>query len=296
MHPVVRACLIAVPSMLLAAAGHPASARAPQDVQTKMALVTVIADATGPIRDLKAQDFVVTEDNQKRRVLTAELAEEPLSIALLVDTSTPPMGAQYPTQDLRTALGAFVKTVHARSPDARISIADFGGAAVTRLPFTSKGADIDAVIGKLYQNPQSQAVMIEAIVDASKQLGEQPAPRRAIVSVDFNSSEGSADRSMKPAVEGAHKSGVTLWPVSVRGTAQSSPNREEVLNKITQANGGLRLTPIDATGLQAALQTVANSLGSQYSVTFERTGGGTPKTTKFETTRGAKVLRTPWMR
>jgi VWFA-related protein len=261
-----------------------------------MALVTVIADATGPIRDLKAQDFVVTEDNQKRRVVSAELAEDPLSIVLLVDTATPPPGLAYPTQDLRTSIAAFAKAVHARSPEAKISIADFGGAAVTRLPFTSKGPDIDAAIGKLYQNPQSQAVLIEAIVDASKQLGEQPPPRRAIVSIDFNSSEASADRSMKPAVEAAHKAGVTLWPVSVRGTAASPPNREEVLNKITQANGGLRLTSIDASGLQSALQTVANSLGSQYSVTFERPGGGTPKTTRFETTRGAKVQRTPWMR
>jgi hypothetical protein len=215
---------------------------------------------------------------------------------LLIDTSQPPMGMQYPTQDVRAAVAAFVKTVHARNPGAQISIGDFGGAAVTRVGFTTKPAELDAVIGKIYPNHQSQAVMLEALVDAAKRLGEQPAPRRAIVSLDFNSSEGSPDRLMKTAIEATHKSGVTLWPVSVRGTALSPPNREDVLNRITQANGGLRLTPVEASGLQPALQTFANSLASQYSVTFVRMGGDTPNKTTFETTRGAKVLRTPWMR
>lgn len=296
MNHVARACLIAVPSMLLAAAGPPVAALSTQTPETKMALVTVVADANGPIRNLTAKDFVVVEDGKKRQVASAELAEEPLSIALLIDTSQPPMGTQYPTQDVRTSVAAFVRTVHARSPDAQISIADFGGAAVTRVGFTSKPAELDAVIGKIYPNHQSQAVMLEALVDAAKRLGERPAPRRAIVSVDFNSSEGSPDRLMKTAIEATYKSGVTLWPVSVRGTALSPPNREDVLNRITQANGGLRLTPVEASGLQPALQTFANTLASQYSVTFVRMSGDSPKTTTFETTRGAKVLRTPWMR
>ena len=38
-----------------------------------------------------------------------------------------------------------------------------------------------------------------------------------------------------------------------------------------------------------------NSLASQYTVSFTR-GGDKPKVTKFETTRGAKVQATPWMR
>ena len=41
---------------------------------------------------------------------------------------------------------------------------------------------------------------------------------------------------------------------------------------------------------------VANSLTSQYTITFVRPGGGNPKTTKIETSKGAKVLLTPWMR
>lgn len=262
----------------------------------KAALVTVVADAAGPVRDLAAKDFVVTEDNQKREVVNAEIARDPLAIALLVDTSLPPMGVTPPVQDLRTALSTFVKTIQNGSLGAKIALAEFAGASVPKTGFDDRQEDLAAAIARLYPNQQPHAVLIEALVDAAKRLGEQPPPRRAIVSVDFNTQEASADRTMKDAAEAVHKAGATLWSVSVRGTAPSPDNREEVLNKITKANGGLRLTPVSASGLEPNLKIVAFSLLSQYTVTFMRPDGANPKTTKFETTRGAKVQLTPWMR
>jgi hypothetical protein len=292
----VRLFLAVALSMPLVFTGRPIGAGTAQTPETKSALVTVVADSNGPFRGLTAQDFIVTEDGRKRPVVSAELAAEPLSIALLIDTTQPPMGKPLETRDIRSSLSAFVKAIQTHTRDAKISIAEFAGASVMRVDFTSKTAELDAVIGKLYPNHQSQGVLLEALVDASKRLGEQPPPRRAIVTVDFNSTEASAERTMKTAVEGVHKAGATLWPVSVRGTVLSSPIREEVLNKVTEANGGVRFMPINASGLEASLRSVAHSLASQYNVTFVRPGGDTPRTTKFETTRGFKVRPSPWMR
>jgi len=285
------------------------SVRALPQGQQKVALVTVVADASGRSKDLTAKDFVVTEDNAKREVVDAQLADDPLSIALLIDTTQPPMGAIPPTQDLRTAVTSFIRTVQAAEPTAKFSITETAGAAVTAVPFTTKFDDLQTAIGRLVPNQPRGAVLLEALIDASKRLGEQPPPRRAIVSVDFNSLEASAERSLKDAVEAVHKAGATLWPVSVRGSGtggtdltgmkssfQPSPIREEAFNKITQANGGMRLQPVDAPGLEPNLKIVANSLTSQYTITFVRSGGGNPKTTKIETSKGAKVLLTPWMR
>ena len=276
--------------------------------QQKVALVTVVADANGSIKDLTAKDFIVTEDNNKREVVDAQLADDPLSVALIIDISQPPMGVIPPTQDLRTAVASFVRTIQAGSPSAKISLSEVGGAAVTPVNFTAKFEELEKGINHLVPGDARQAVLLEALVDASKRLGEQPPPRRAIVSVDFTSQEGSAERSLKEAVEAVHKVGATLWPVSVRGSAtgttdasgmrstfQPSQIREEAFNKITQANGGMRLQAVDAPGLGPNLKIVANSLNSQYTITFVRTGGN-PKSTKIETTRGAKVLLTPWMR
>jgi len=59
----------------------------------RAALVTVIADAGTPIRELTARDFVVKEDGRKAEVVDAKLSKDPLSIALLIDISQPPRGA-----------------------------------------------------------------------------------------------------------------------------------------------------------------------------------------------------------
>ena len=44
------------------------------------------------------------------------------------------------------------------------------------------------------------------------------------------------------------------------------------------------------------LKSVANSLLSQYTVTFTRPVNTTVKSTQMETAKGGKVLLTPWMR
>ena len=308
---IIRPYAAVVVALAAAASLLNTSVRALPQGQQKVALVTVVADANGRIKDLTAKDFVVMEDNARREVVDVQPADDPLSIALLIDTTQPPMGMIPPTQDLRTAVTTFIRTIQAAEPAAKISITETAGAAVTPVDFTTRFADLEKAIGRLVPNQPRGAVMLEALVDAGKRLGEQPPPRRAIVSVDFNSLEGSADRSLKDAVEAVHKAGATLWPVSVRGSAtntpasdvagvrtgvQTSPIREEAFNKITQANGGMRLQPVDAPGLEPNLKIVANSLTSQYTITFVRPNGGNPKTTKIETSKGAKVLLTPWMR
>src|SRR4051812_43086272 len=52
----------------VACAAAAIAARTPQD-QNKVALVTVVADQSGRMKDLTAKDFVVTEDNAKRDVV-----------------------------------------------------------------------------------------------------------------------------------------------------------------------------------------------------------------------------------
>jgi hypothetical protein len=137
-------------------------------------------------------------------------------------------------------------------------------------------------------------VLIEAMVDAGAKLATRPAPRRAIVSIDFRSQEGSAEQSVKKAGESIKKSGATVWAISI-GNGNSAPSRESVLNGVTQGSGGLRLTAFEPSALGGLLTQVANTLLSQYTVTFAHPGSGQVKDLTMEA-KGGKVLPTPWMR
>ena len=281
--------LVAVPIAGLAAPPR-------QDVVPKTALVTVVAEARGPVANLGPRDFVVREDRATRAVLDVRPATEPLFITLLIDTIRPPTGVLAATQDFRRGLAAFVSTIKGGNPDAQFAILDYAGATVTAIDFTAQAPMLHGYIQGLFPNRQADAVLIEAVVEGARKLGDKPSPRRAIVVVDFNARDSSAVQAMQQAAWTVHKSGATVWTVAVRTTSATSSHREEVLNVVTRSSGGTRQTIIDASGLEAMLKGVANSLLSQYTVTFTRPVNATVKSTQMETAKGGKVLMTPWMR
>jgi hypothetical protein len=281
--------LVAVPIAGLAAPPR-------QDVVQKTALVTVVAEARGPVPNLGPRDFVVREDRATRAVLDVRPATEPLFITLLIDTIRPPTGVLAATQDFRRGLAAFVSTIKGGNPDAQFAILDYAGATVTAIDFTAQAPMLHGYIQGLFPNRQADAVLIEAVVEGAKKLSDKPSPRRAIVVVDFNARDSSAVQAMQQAAETVYKSGATVWTVAVRTTSATSSHREEVLNVVTRSSGGTRQTIIDASGLEAMLKNVANSLLSQYTVTFTRPVNATVKSTQMETAKGGKVLMTPWMR
>lgn len=267
-----------------------------REVVQKTALVTVVAEARGPVADLGARDFVVREDRTQRDVLDARPATEPIFVTLLIDTIRPPAGILAPTQDYRRGVAAFVSSLKAGNPDAQIAILDYAGAPVTAIDFTSEGPTLDRFIQRLFPNRQADAVVIEAVLEGAKKLGDKPSPRRAIVIVDFSWRDASSVESMQQAEQMVNRAGATVWTVSVRTNSSSSNNREEVLNAVTRSSGGRRLTIVEPSGLESALKSVANSLLSQYTVTFTRPVGATVQATQMETAKGGRVLMTPWMR
>ena len=264
-------------------------------LEEKAAVVTVLAESGTPIRDLTAADFVVKEGGRKLDVVEAQLVKAPLSVLLLLDGSQHTRGLP-PTNELRAAVTTFVKTVFDASPDANIAVWQFASGTTIVADFTSSPAQLNAAVSRLFFNQQTTAALLETLEGAGEAMARRPGPRRAIVTVDFDSPDGSALGRIQPAADSVTNSGATLWALSVRQQGASNPNREEVLEKVTKGSGGQRYSIVTATALEPRLKSVAATLASQYLVTFNRTGTGALKTLTFETTKGAKVLATPFMR
>ena len=272
--------------------GRPAAERPAE----RAVLVTVIAEAGTPIRDLSAKDFIVKEDGKKRDVVSGSLATDQLNVALMLDVAQPPRGAALPVQELRTAAATFVKTIHGVNPDAQIALWQVASAPIATVDFTNKTDDLASAISKLFPNQQSTTVLLEAIEAVGKQLAEKRTSRRAMVTVDFNSPEGSAGGTLQKAADSVTNCGATLWSASVRPGAVTSPNREELLDRMTKVSGGRRFSGGDASALEGMLKKIAASLTSQYVVTFMSPGDGPARSTTYDTVGGAKVLPTPFMR
>jgi VWFA-related protein len=284
-------CIAIGAVILLVSEGVPAAR-----IVERVALVTVVAEAGTPVRDLTTADFVVKEDGRKREVTDARLATDQLNVALMLDVAQPPRGAALPTKELRTAAATFVKTIHNVNPDARIALWQVASAPIVTVDFTSKTDDLTNAIELLFPNQQSGAVMLEAVLAAGKQLAEKRTSRRALVTVDFNSPERSSEDTLQKAADSVTNSGATFWSASIRPGPGTSQNREELLDRMTKVSGGRRFSGSDAMAIDSMLKKIAASLTSQYVVTFTSPNDAPARATTFETTRGPKVLATPFMR
>lgn len=259
----------------------------------KLAMVTVVTEAKPAA--LTPADFRITEEKDTLDVVEAVPATDPLSVVLLVDTALPSDGAAA-TPEMRKALNSFVATLLDGDPSAQIALYQVSNAALPVKPFTTSRAGLEAAINVIASGTPPASAMLEGVVTAAKILSERPAPRRAIVAIGIGTAEGT---SLQPKIvaDAVKQSGATLWVVSVQGAADASlSNRDTVWTRATEETGGLRQNIVQATRLQGRLQMVANSLLSQYFLKMTRKKDGAMKPLKGQTTQGAPVLFTRWMR
>jgi len=260
-----------------------------------LGLVTVFADSGKPAAGLSRVDFTITEGKDVVEVVDAQPAKDPLSVVLLADRALAPDGSAV-TSELRKALTTFVGAVLAAEPSAQIALYQVSNAAVPVKDFTGSRADLEAGITVIASGMPSGSAMLEGVVTAAKRVGERPAPRRAIVAVAMGTEEGT---SMQPkaVTDAVRQSGATLWVVALQGVAESQlTNRDAVWTKATEDTGGLRQNVVQGSQLESHLQSVANSLVSQYYLKMVRKGNGAVKVFKGQTSQRSQVLFTHWMR
>ena len=269
----------------------------------KSIIVTVLDKSGTPVHDVQPADLAVQEDGATREVTAVRPAVDPMVIALLADNTSPTMGKNAPTQELRKALTAFVTTIQGASPDTQISLWQFAGQGVMTVKPTVKTDDLLKTIKRMFPDKQTGGVLLEALVDASKEISKKmQGPRRVIVSVSFNSPEVSAVEPSSVA-ETMHKAGVSYWAVSIQSNADASTSsqgstasREVILDRVTAASGGMRITGVDPSALESQVKSVADALLSQYVVTYASPDGApAPGRITAVSRKGAKVLTSPWV-
>jgi hypothetical protein len=280
-----RACFLAASVILaLAVVRGDASAQA-------SLLVTVLAPAKGPVADLTAKDFKVSDGKQTIAVSAAERVMLPLSIELIVENTLGPMESAPPTYQLRTSLLTFAKVIRTGSANAKIGLFTDAGAAVPMIDLNGSAADLDNFIAHFAPVHQGSGALLEALLDAARVLAEEPPsrPRRQIVMIDFAAPDPTTKAEVMNIERAVSQSGATVWSVSVAGSRPETPQREVMLDGLTKDTGGHRQSIVGASGLENQLKVIANSLLSQYTIQIARPAGDR-KLLKVETTKGKALF------
>lgn len=239
-----------------------------------------VLDANGkPVKDMVADDILLREDGTDRQVVAVKPAAQPISVAVLIDTA---QGARvtdaYGTpeeyvRDLRVAVSAFAHQLLGQSPNATVSLMEFGQAAITMVKYTSDLAEFDKGVNHIVSRPGVASVLSEALEASNKDLAGRPGGRKAIVSLNLEPSNEQSFENGKAIGEAFRKSGAQLWSVSVQRGGLKNSKRDIVLNDFAKLSGGQRDFVVGISAVEGILKGYADALVYQYEVVFKRPEG-----------------------
>jgi hypothetical protein len=262
----------------------------------KSIFITALDENGRPAPGVTADDIAIREDNQDRAVVEVKRASQPISVAFLIDTALSSRVSDHYgtpdeyTRDLRVAASAFAHQLLTLTPDAQVSLMEFGQAAVTTVKYTSDLTEYDKGVNKIVARAGIGSVLGEALTQANKDLAERPSGRRAVVSVNIEPSDEQSIENANPIKDAFRKSGAQLWAVSVHRGQLKNAGRDVVLNDFAKLTGGQRDFIVDISAMENILKAYAGALALQYEVVYKRPENAkNVKAIQVGNTKGLKI-------
>lgn len=239
----------------------------------KSLYVSVVDSAGLPVADLGPSDFMVREDNVAREVLSVRPAEEPMQIALLVDTS---QVARNDISFMRSALPPFVTALtnpNESGAKNQIALIGFGERPTVLTEYTSNPAELQKGIDRIWPQTGSGPYFVDAVFEAVEAFKKREATRPVIVAIVAEGRELSY-RQYDQVLEPLRASTAPLYALMVgtpfTSVSTEARNREMVLDKGTTDTGGRRDQLLAPSALGDRLSLLAKQLLHQYKVTYAR--------------------------
>jgi VWFA-related protein len=268
----VALTVIGVAVVLAALSGSRRTAAQTQAIQ-KSLYVSVVNDAGAPVPDLGIADFIVKEDNTPREVLGVREADDPMTIALLVDTS---QMARNDISHMRTALPSFVTTLtnpNERGEKNQISLIGFGERPTILTDYTSSPDQLKKGIDRIWAQQGSGPYFVDAVYEVVEAFKKRETARPVIVAIVAEGRELSY-RQYDQVLDPLRASGAPLYALMLGSPSGSisdeARNRNMVLDKGTTDTGGRRDQVLAPSALKDRLTLLAAQLLHMYRVTYAR--------------------------
>jgi hypothetical protein len=281
---------------VLTAAAVVFAAAAPR-AQSPMQIYASVVDAAGaPVTDLQPGDFEVREGGQVRKLMSATLANEPMRIALLVDTSEE---AGEAINHFRNGLAAFVGEIPAPHEIALISI---GRQLRVRVQPTADRAKISEGVNNLFPDGGA-TVLVDAMRESYNRFlrkAENRWPVFVVVTTDGPDNSGTRDDEYERFIRELQAAGATAHMMIVR-TRGSGVAGQVGLN-LRDYTGGLLEQIAVANALAEQMKALgervaahAKEMASHYKVRFVPDGKDPKATIEVHVARaGVQVALSPW--
>lgn len=268
----------------------PADAEAVERIESDVTnLLLTAKDLKGRfVTTLKQDDLRVLEDGVPQQVsLFERQTDEPVSLALLVDTSA---SQEKVMQDEKDAASAFVRSVLRPGKDSA-SVVSFTGITRIDQPLTRDTDRLLAAISRLKveytadnpicrdENASEQEVLRcrtgvwdTIVLSIQEVLAKTPERTRRAIILLSDGDDTSSKLRIYQAVEYAVRNDTVVYSIGIRDKHfRDGEMRRDFLRDISEQTGGRAFFPKDPADLSAVFAQIQDELRSQYLISYTPT-------------------------
>ncbi len=257
-------CLLLLASTLPSVPGQESTFKV--NVRLVRLLVTVKDNAGRLIGSLNKGDFTVTDNDVKQEVAVFERrTEQPLSVALLVDTSASTgIELKYELDCVARFLRAILRE---GNPDDAVALYSFNWQVSLHSSFTRRIARLETGLKQL--KSEGGTSLYDAIYLASQDLETRDG--RHVMVVVTDGGDTTSAKTFRDAIEAAQLADTVLYPVVVipiTNEAGRNTGGEHALMTFAAGTGGRIFLPAPGAELDDAFDDILRELRTQYLVGF----------------------------
>jgi len=212
-----------------------------------------------PVLDLRPGDFEVTEGGVKREVVGATLANTPMRIALIIDTSD---GAANALNHIRTGLAQFLDAL---PPEHEVMIVSTGRQVRVRIPPTTDRKKLGDVAKALFSDGGAEPLMdgLLEIDDRFLRKAEDRWPVFVIITGDgAESSAGANEKKFNDWLRVLPARGVSAHAVVMKFKGGGTP--EIFANHVVETAGGLYEFINTSNSLPEKMKAIGDRLARDF--------------------------------
>jgi len=239
-------------------------------ILTEMVQLDVkVTDRDGrTVPGLTKNDFVVYEDKVSQSIESVSGEEAPVSMGLVVDTSTSMRAKLYTVADAASGL------IKQMRPDDEAFLAQFKTEAELLQEFTSDRHELEDALGHLYLS--GGTALLDAIIATADHAREKGRRRRKAIVVITDGLERNSSVKEKEVVEAMKEDEVQLYLVGFVDQEESfslfgkSPAKKakDLLTRLAEDSGGRAFFPMDVKEMPAIAAQIAIDLRAQYVISY----------------------------